>query len=186
MLKIQVHFRVSRNFNVSLYFYVNLYFSVSPEAIVSILSETFGRVQDLSLICGVTDGEECCELPNALVCTNTLLGGGEKIDLSSKHVAILPLSPPKRESIRQPQEFSRTEKVEYNFKNSNRLFDRSEFMKNFRNSFSTFTSTNVFDDNYQKRFENRHYPLNKRLISTFKTTVKRPSVTSGGCSQNCT
>ena len=67
---------------ISLFCYVILIFRVSPLAVIQ--SEGGIVIQDLSIICGLSNAEECCELKNSLVCT---LGDDSSDD-------VIPLNPP--------------------------------------------------------------------------------------------
>ena len=60
----------------------NTIFRVSPSAVIQ--SEGGIIIQDLSIICGLSNAEECCELENSLVCT---LGDDSSDD-------VIPLNPP--------------------------------------------------------------------------------------------
>ena len=60
----------------------NILLRVSPSAVIQ--SEGGIIIQDLSIICGLSNAEECCELENSLVCT---LGDDSSDD-------VIPLNPP--------------------------------------------------------------------------------------------
>ena len=139
----------------------NAIFRVSPSAVIQ--SEGGIIIQDLSIICGLSNAEECCELENSLVCT---LGDDSSDD-------VIPLNPP-------PVTSSSTKNYNFN-KNSghfsrksqsrriNRVISSSSSLIGSKSDQSGATSGSDGKDGQSNSFLysysiSRSYPL----ITTFK------------------
>ena len=151
-------------------------FRVTQEAEISILDDTLADVQDLALICGLTDAEECCELEDALVCTSPdRLGAGVQ---EPDHL-VNPLGPPVVEPTTNPDcDQNDCGQNDHNsfmsffssaFQNGKRItknFHTNVKSKIFKNSFSSgnfgsLRNSTIFTNS---SFEARAYPP---LITTY-------------------
>ena len=79
-----------------------MFLSVSPSAVIQ--SEGGIIIQDLAIICGLSNAEECCELENSLVCT---LGDDSSDD-------VIPLNPPVTSSLTKNYNFNKSGHKNFN------------------------------------------------------------------------
>jgi len=145
---------------------------VTDQATISILENASCEVQDLAICCGLSDGEECCELKNALVCT------------PPDGATAIPLAPP----ITTPSTTPTTTTTPTTHSNQPNLQDYfgQTFGQNFgrtsgqsasgRNSYSfNFFSSSFANRGGSSRHisQSRTYPISTPLIKTHSRIVPR-------------